>query len=612
MVRLAKLKSKQSVSKTAFIGIKKIPTGIEGFDQITLGGLPKGRTTLIMGEPGSGKTVFALQTIVNGARLYNEPGIFVALEENSRQIVSNAATFGWDIPTLEKKNLFFLDAKIAPDVVLSGDFELAGMLAGIKAKADQMGAKRIVFDGIDVLLTLLNDPSKERIQLCYLQNWLSESGLTGIITGKMEQGNSMLGRYGFMQFMVDCSLLFHHRIVDRISLREMRVAKYRGSGFAENEFSMCISSSGIELAGVDAPDLDYNVYTDRISSGAERLDTMLSGGYLRGSNVLISGSPGTAKSTLAGLFMQKSCQRHEKCIYMSFDEVGSEIVRNMSSVGIKLGQFVKSGMLIMHSADAETRSAEEHALILKNLIMKHEPKCLVIDPISAVIKGGHHSSSFGAIKRLVRFIKSKGITLICASLSGTLEVNGEAESNGNEISAIADTWIHLSYLIRGGERNRALTIIKSRGTENSKQVRELILSKEGITLTDVYVVGGDVLMGTARWEKETEEKLKKEALEIEVACKRRELEFAEAEINARSQGLSRELEAKKNELVLLTLKDKTHAEEQRQKSVDFLLKRGADERAPKKGLKISVRNEAASSILSSAKGGDNETKKSKR
>ncbi len=588
----------RSQYKSAFPGIEKIPTGIEGFDQITMGGLPKGRTTLIMGEPGSGKTVFALQTLVNGARLYNEPGIFVALEENSRQIVNNAATFGWDISFLEKSNLFFLDAKIAPDIVMSGDFELAGMLAGIKVKAKQMGAKRIVFDGIDVLLTLLNDPVKERVQLNYLQHWLSESGLTGIITGKMEHGNAMTGRYGFMQFMVDCSILFHHRIVERISLREMRVAKYRGSGFAENEFSMCISSSGIELAGVDKPDLDYKVYTDRLSSGAERLDTMLSGGYLKGSNVLISGSPGTAKSTLAGLFIETACQRKDKCIYMSFDEVGSEIVRNLSSVGIKLGSFVESGMLIMHSADAETRSAEEHCLILKGLIIKHQPKCLVIDPISAVIKGGQHSSSFGAIKRLVRFIKSKGITLICTSLSGTLEANGEAESTGNEISAIADTWIHLSYLIRGGERNRALTIIKSRGTENSRQVRELLLSKDGITLTDVYVVGGDVLMGTARWEKESEEKLKKEVLEIEVACKRRELEFAEAEINARSQGLGRELEAKKNELVLLTLKDKTHAEEQRQKSVDFLLKRGADTKIKKSRPKHLIQKELIGAAVS--------------
>lgn len=589
--RVVKIKSRSSENKPLFPTIEKLRTGIEGFDQITLGGLPKGRTTLIMGEPGSGKTVFALQSLVNGARLYNEPGIFVALEENSRQIVNNASTFGWDIPLLEKNDLFFLDAKIAPNVVTSGDFELSGMLAGIKGKAERMGAKRIVFDGIDVLLSLLNDPSKERSQLYYLQNWLSESGLTGIITGKMEQGNSTLGRYGFMQFMVDCSILFHHRIVDRVSLREMRVAKYRGSGFAENEFSMCIGSSGIELAGVDAPDVDYKVYTERLSSGAERLDTMLSGGYLRGSNILISGSPGTAKSTLGGLFIEKACQRNEKCIYMSFDEVGSEIVRNLSSVGIKLGKFVESGLLTMHSADAETRSAEEHCLILKSLIIKHNPKCLVIDPISAVIKGGQHSSSFGAIKRLVRFVKSKGITLLCASLSGTLEVSGEAESTGNEISAIADTWIHLSYLIRGGERNRALTIIKSRGTENSKQVRELILSKDGITLTDVYVVGGDVLMGTARWEKESEEKLKKEVLEIEVACKRRELEFAEAEINARSQGLGRELEAKKHELVLLTLKDKTHAEEQRQKSVDFLLKRGADAKAVKVGARVYEKTE---------------------
>ncbi|HLD49950.1 MAG TPA: circadian clock protein KaiC [bacterium] len=578
---------RSSKNKSVFPGIEKLPTGIEGFDQITLGGLPRGRTTLIMGEPGSGKTVFALQTIVNGARLYNEPGIFVALEENSRQIVDNAATFGWNISSLEKeKKLFILDAKISPDIAKSGDFELAGMLAGIKAKASQMGARRIVFDGIDVLLALLDDPRKERNELYHLQNWLSQSGLTGIITGKMDHGNTTMGRYGFMQFMVDCSILFHHRIMERISLREMRVAKYRGSGFAENEFSMCIGSSGIELAGVDAPDVDYKVYNDRVSSGAERLDTMLSGGYLRGSNILISGSPGTAKSTLAGLFIETACRRNEKCIYMSFDEVGSEIVRNMASVGINLAPFVKSGMLIMHSADAETRSAEEHSLILKSLIMKHQPKCLVIDPISAVIKGGGHlSTSFGAIKRLVRFIKSKGITLICASLSGTLEAEGEVEATGNQISAIADTWIHLSYLIRGGERNRALTIIKSRGTENSKQVRELILSKDGITLTDVYVVGGDVLMGTARWEKESAEKLKKNVLEIEVASKRRDLEFAEAEIKARSQSLGRELEAKKNELVLLTLKDKTYAEEQRQKSLDFLLKRGADAKVGKIVLK---------------------------
>jgi circadian clock protein KaiC len=561
------------------LGLAKMPTGIEGFDEISGGGLPRNRTSLVIGGPGTGKTVFALQTLANSAHRWDEPGIFVAFEENSRQIIANAASFGWDLPTLEKEGrLFFLDAHLSADDVQSGKFDLIGMLASLKAKANEMGARRIVFDSLDVLLTLLNDPIAERREIYRLHDWLSQDGPTGIVTIRTDGGNPLLSQhYGFMQFMADCVVLLHHHLAERVSLRELRVVKYRGSSFAESEFPLIIGPQGMEVTSFGLKEPEVEAPIERVSSGVERFDTMLGGGYFRGSGVLITGAPGTAKSTLAAAFAEAACRRGEKTLYISFDESASEMVRNLSSIGIRLGPHIESGVLRMYSEHSGTRSAEEHLMRIKTLIRQHKPRCLAIDPLSAMLKAGGRIPALGVAKELLRSTKAEVITVVLTSL--TEETDPLVESSQVEISTVADTWVHLSFVAQGGERNRALTIVKSRGTKHSNQVRELILSDQGVTLTDVYTAGGEVLMGSLRWEKERAEALDKERTRAEVERKRRELELSEAETLARLEALKRQLEAQRAELALLIARQKVQEEEWGVRQKDLGEMRDVDEEA---------------------------------
>ncbi|MES2176387.1 MAG: circadian clock protein KaiC [Gemmatimonadota bacterium] len=532
---------------TAAPGIAKAETRIKGFDEITGGGIPLGRVTLLLGGPGAGKTVFALETLVNSARGDRRPGIFIAFEENSRQIINNAATFGWDLPALERERLFFLDARLSPTVVRAGQFDLAGMLAGVSAKAKEMDATYVVFDGIDVLLTLLDDPTAERREMYRIYEWLQAEGLTALITGKSaEADRPTTERYAFMQFMVDCVVVFQHRLADRVSLRTVRVMKYRGSGFSENEFPLVISKTGVQVSTFASEEHALDASTERVSTGIPRMDTMLGGGYYRGSSVLISGAPGTAKTTLSAACAAAACARGERALIMTFDESASQFVRNLQSVGLDLQPYVGKGLLVINSARTESQGAEEHLLSLKGLIDQHNPQVLVIDPISALAKTGGHVAASHASVRIMDFAKARGITTICTSLVTSDVV--DAESTATQISTIADTWIHLAYLVKGGERNRTLTIVKSRGTKHSSQVRELILSDDGVSLADVYSAGGEVLVGTARWEREREDREAEERKAAEIRRKRLHLELAEAEVVARIAALQRQLESHRSEL----------------------------------------------------------------
>lgn len=533
--------------KTVERAIEKSPTGINGFDEITAGGLPTERTSLILGAPGAGKTVFALECLVNGARYHKEPGIFVAFEESSQQVLANAATFGWDLPALERDKLFFLDARLSPTVIKAGDFDLSAILAGLEAKAREMGAKRIVFDGIDILISLLDNPATERQEFYRLQEWLHKNDLTAIITAKAFEGDRLSSeRYAFMQFMVDAVVMLYHRMLDRVSLRGLRVLKYRGTGFAENEFPLVISPTGLEVSVFGQSELSYEVSTDKISTGVPRLDTMLDGGYYRGSGVLISGAPGTAKTTLSAAFVEAGCRRGETGLYVSFDEAASQITRNLKSVGIDLQPHCEAGRLHIHSIRTEARSSEEHFLELRGLMEEIQPKNVVLDPISALLKTGGHVSAVHASLRLLDFARAKGITVLCTSLVASEDAFHEATSM--QISTIADTWIHLAYLVRRGERNRTLTVVKSRGMAHSNQVRELILGRDGITLTDVYTAGGEVLLGTARWEYEARKRDEAIRAESERAQRRRELEHEQAELDARIEALLRQRNLKRAEL----------------------------------------------------------------
>ncbi len=533
----------------------KTPTGITGFDEMTGGGLPRGRTTLLTGGPGSGKTIFALQFLVHGAQHCKEPGIFVAFEETSTSLLANFESFGWNLGALQPDKLGFVDAQPAADMVQSGTFDLGGMLAALGAKVRAMGARRIVFDALDIVLALMSDPAAKRREVYRLHEWLLASGLTGLITAKMGgDDHSSPGRqqFGFMQFMVDCAVILNHRVELGVSQRNLRVQKFRGSAFDENESPFVIGNTGFDVAiarilgGADA-----KVTNERVTSGVERLDTMLGGGYYRGASVLITGLPGTARTTLSGAFAEAACERGERTMFVGFDSDGTEVIRNLRSVGIELGPHVESGMLRMISARTITGSAETLLVRIKALAKEHNARCLVIDPVSTLSKAGNELTAHGVAERLIDWSKTDGITLVCTSLLD--EMSGSM--NGGtplQISTLADTWIHLNYLVQAGERNRGMSIVKSRGTAHSNQVRELILSDEGVTLADIFTAGGEVLMGTLRWEKESAERVATEIAEVAGELKRVRLDAEEAVLEVRAKSLQTELVAKQVEKELLT------------------------------------------------------------
>jgi circadian clock protein KaiC len=531
---------------------KKSPTGIVGFDELTGGGLPQGRSTLLAGGPGSGKTIFGLHFLVCGARDFGEPGIFVAFEESPKRIIANLQGFSWKIDELlAKKTLFFLDAQPSADHVHAGDFDLNGLLAvaGVQAKA--MGARRIVLDALDTVLSLLPEDAARRRELYRLHEWLLASGLTGIITAKAGVDDVGSPTFGVLQFMVDCAVILNHRVELGVSQRNLRVMKYRGSGFDENESPFLIGRSGFDVAISHATKRSGGkVSHERVSSGISRLDTMLGGGYYRAASVLVTGFPGTAKTTLSGAFTEAACRRGDRTTFVSFDSVGAEVIRNLTSVGIRLERYVKRGLLRMISARTIAGSAETVLVRIKRLAIEHRTRCLVIDPVSALSTAGNQLTAHGVVDRLIDWAKADGITLMCTSLIDETS-SGKTINTPLQISTLADTWIHLNYLVQAGERNRGLSIIKSRGTSHSNQVRELILSDAGVTLADIYTAGGDVLMGTLRWEKESAERLAHEVAEVQDKLRRVTLNAEESVLEVRLKSLQTELVAKQVEKTLL-------------------------------------------------------------
>ena len=561
-------------------GLPKSPTGIEGLDEITAGGLPMGRTTLLVGGPGSGKTILALQFLEQGASRCAEPGIFVAFEESAERITANAKGFSWNLAELGSDKLLFIDAQPSPDLIHSGSFDLGGLLAILQAQAAAMGAKRIVFDALDILLSLLPDAAAKRREVYRLHAWLLHAGLTAIITAKADGDDSAMDGaqpFGFMQFMVDCAVVLNHTVVLGVSQRNLRVQKFRGTSFDENECPFVIGSDGLEVAVARPLGRGLlNVSKERVSSGVERLDTMLGGGYYRGASVLITGLPGTAKTTLSGAFAESACLRGERTLFVSFDADSNEVIRDLSSVGIRLDQHVASGMLRMISARTVTGSAESYLVRIKSLARQHGARCVVIDPVSTWTKSGLGLTAHSVAERLIDWSKSEGTTLLCTSLVDDLSHREEGRSS-LQISTLADTWIHVDYLVQAGERNRGLSIIKSRGTSHSNQVRELILSNDGATLADIYTAGGEVLMGTLRWEKESMERSAVEMAEVARKLKRVRLDAEEAELEVRLKSLQTELVAKQVEKQLLDRATASHVRDLSRGDHRMRELRGADQ-----------------------------------
>jgi circadian clock protein KaiC len=376
---------------------------------------------------------------------------------------------------------------------------------------------------------------------------LSRTGLTGIVTQKID-GVETGVRYTFLQFMVECVVILRHQVVDGTAFRNLRIKKYRGSGFVGDEFPISLTTDGLQLTNRGPAELQYKVTNERISTGLARLDKMLHGGFHRGSNVLVSGAPGTAKSTLAGLFAAAACERGERTLYVSFDEGAAQIVRNLRSVAIRLDVHLKSGLLKIYSTRTRGPNIDEQFGDLRKMVLAHRPRCLVIDPLSALSTKNAHLASADSTQQFLDFLRTEGVTVLNTSLMDGLQTD-EATATG--ISTIADTWIHLSYIVQDGERNRALTIVKSRGTSHSNQVRELTLSDEGVTLTDVFVAQGKVLMGVARWEWEQEEHAIAVRARDASDRKRLQLQVAQAEAAARLQVVKTEMEARSAEIAVL-------------------------------------------------------------
>jgi circadian clock protein KaiC len=541
--------------------ITKKPTGIRGFDTITNGGLPENRLTTIIGGPGAGKTVFALQTLVNRLKDNGERGVFVAFEEPVDRIRRNMASFDWRFKDFGEGGINFIDAKMPIDAVMAGAFDLTGLLLGLAALKDQTNAQNIVFDGLDMLLSGLHDERLERQELARLDEWVRESGLSAMMTVKTFGPSSRdQVRSDFLQYITDCVVILEGTYTETTTSRSLRVAKYRGSGFAANPVPLVIGKSGLDLVAFKDIRSNYPVFTDRVSSGIARLDALLDGGYIRGSSVLISGTPGTSKTSLSANFVAAACEKGEKALFVSFDESAPQIIANMRSIGLDLRPHVEAGCLHMESLLSSGRSPEEHFVTIREYIELHRPKFLVIDPLSALLRAEYPFTGM-ICASLIDNAKSIGITILCTSLLD--HGSGGQELSASNVSTVADTWIHVSYIAQDGERNRALTIIKSRGTDHSNQVRELVLNKAGIDLSDVYVAEGQVLMGSARVQKENEDR--RQLIRDEIAYKRVSMERDRqiAELQARLRAATQDLDWKQKEALFLASSEGNRVERER-------------------------------------------------
>jgi len=436
---------------------------------------------------------------------------------------------------------------------------------------------------LDILLALLPDAAAKRREVYRLHEWLLANELTGLVTAKAngDDASSISQQpFGFMQFMVDCAVVLNHRVELGVSQRNLRIQKYRGSDFDENEAPFVIGRNGFDVAiSRMLGRMDAKVTSERVTSGVKRLDTMLGGGYYRGASVLITGFPGTAKTTLSGTFAEAACKRGERTMFVGFDSDGTEVIRNLRSVGIRLDRYIKSGVLRMISARSITGSAETMLVRIKALTQEHKARCLVIDPVSTLAKAGNELTAHGVAERLIDWSKSDGITMVCTSLLD--EMHGPVQGGTPlHISTLADTWIHLNYLVQAGERNRGLSIIKSRGTSHSNQVRELILSDAGVTLADIYTAGGEVLMGTLRWERESAERVANEIAEVAGKLKRVSLDAEAAVLEVRAKSLQTELVAKKVEKTLLARTTASRAGELSRGHIRMRELRGGDATVP--------------------------------
>ena len=550
---MAKPPRKARPSTTPRPQLPKSPTGIQGLDEITDGGLPTGRPTLVCGGAGCGKTLLAMEFLVRGATDFDEPGVFMTFEESAQELTDNVASIGFDLPSLIRRKKLILDYVHLErsEIAETGEFNLEGIFIRLGHAIDSIGAKRVALDTIESLFSALPNPTILRAEIRRLFRWLKDKGVTAIVTG--ERGAETLTRQGLEEYVSDCVIVLDSRVHDQICRRRLRVVKYRGSTHGTNEYPFLIDEDGITVMPITSAGLAQDVSTQRVSSGVERLDAMLSGkGYYRGSSVLVSGTTGTGKSSLGASFVDNACRRGERAIIFAFEESPKQIIRNMRSIGIDLQQWVQRGLLEFHCSRPTMYNLENHLSLMLKAINTFKPQVVVVDPLNSFVSGDNEIDVKSLLMRLIDVLKLHQITGLFTSLTAA---GTSLEHTDVSISSLMDTWLLLRDIEYGGERSRGMDVLKSRGMAHSKQIREFMLTDHGVQLRDVYVGPAGVLTGTARSNQEAAEKAEELVL-------KHQMELGEQELVTRRQVLESKIAAMRADFALQEIASLKVTEEQ--------------------------------------------------
>lgn len=519
--------------------LRKCPTGIRGLDEITEGGLPRGRPTLICGGPGCGKTLMGMEFLVRGVQDFGEPGVFMAFEENPDELAKNVASLGWDVNGLIAEGKLDIDYVHIErsEIQETGEYDLEGLFVRLSSMIDGIGAKRVVLDTLESLFAGLPNEAILRAELRRLFRWLKNKGVTALITA--ERGETRFTRHGLEEYVSDCVIVLDHRVINQIATRRLRVVKYRGSKHGTNEYPTLIDEKGLSVLPISALGLTYDVSTEQVSTGVARLDTMFDGGgYYKGSSILVSGTAGSGKSSLAAAFADRTCRDGGRCLYFSFEESDRQIVRNMASIGIHLDRWIRKGLLKFHNVRPTLYGLESHLLAVHNLVGDFQPASVVMDPITNLAAVGDTGEIKSMLTRVIDYLKNQHITALFTSLTEGGEALDRSEVG---ISSLMDTWLLLRMVESAQERNRILYVLKSRGMGHSNQMREFVLSNKGIELVDVYTGPGAVYTGSARVTQEAADRAASREREQAVTRRRRELAQEQAALEAQVRALQARL-----------------------------------------------------------------------